>query len=654
MKKSVFTISLSILAGALGVGSLIVGQNTKSDVVNASEEPVAAIAYTLDARSVALPETARKHIDIEELIPAENRAPNAVIRDEHATYWGEGFSYCAIDKFYDDVEQPGDWTGSAWTIQWEQYTPYFLYQWGAANDAHDVGMKVYYFTLEGERIKNAEGHDFDDFVKNNTFTENGMVLRYHQVNQHVLDNYGSTGFKVQIELFDNTPGSGGYAYTLFGGLRPNHTLEEVKTEIYKFYYHTLPAKGGNFQGDMKDRIRRHYLLNDKLSAVFLDSTDTIDGGFETQSSFDSNWFYDFWYADRHGSNAELHFDKTISTGNYRPGTNMPFNKEGNGFFRGWYETATEADGSHGEEGFVADDATTYRFRSKAYRLNEGNHYVSIKMAGTASFHVIDAITQEDLLWVDSKTLQYDHGNEYVHEGFNTCTLRRHVINLSAYAGRLVQFAICDYRDWGWGAAYFDEFVCDFDPSDGLRVDTVIQWRDDRDMHSAYNDIYISSNHSEQNGRGVTYKFADQAVEDTTALKAAAEFIAEYSEYARGAHGNDLCAIRHDDRMKEILTKYAALPASTRAIIDASDDFEQDSPEELWYARPVVITNLGWNLQYLCQENNIILSSNPLLNPFGIRVGQTNGAIIAIPAIIICVGLIAFLGFYLTKKRKAKR
>jgi hypothetical protein len=246
------------------------------------------------------------------------------------------------------------------------------------------------------------------------------------------------------------------------------------------------------------------------------------------------------------------------------------------------------------------------------------------MAGTASLHVIDALTGNDLAWVDNRALWYDSGNEWIHEGFNTCTMRRHVINLSAFAGRTVRFAIADWRDYGWGAAYFDAFDCNYDITKGFRVDSIIQDREGL-HYSSFTDIYVNSNHIETDNNGVKYTDGANAVADETPAKIASDFIKEYYGYARQNQGLDLCGIRHTEEMKNILKKYIAFNADARAIIDASDDYEHDndgtSEQETWHTVEVKISSLGWNLQYLCQENNLNYVNKVLFSGLNIRLQE---------------------------------
>ena len=174
---------------------------------------------------------------------------------------------------------------------------------------------------------------------------------------------------------------------------------------------------------------------------------------------------------------------------------MPFNKTGNGFFGGWYESSEIG-------GFVDGDGSIYRFISRPFVLS-GTGLVSIKMAGrSASLHVIDADTQTDLAWADLSTYKGE-GDSAVQalSGFNTVTMVRHYINLEEYVGKKIQLAIADVYDSGWAASYFDELITKYDEEPGFDLDIVNQVNPTANSYGIYRDAYIASTHIDHDSNG---------------------------------------------------------------------------------------------------------------------------------------------------------
>ena len=251
MKKVITVLSLVGLAGVTSLGFI----PNDSNAFIASAEKETHLVSSINA-DTTVPDGAPTHITIEDLIPVGNRVEGSFIRDKWATYWGG--SYGAIDSFYDNVDD-GRVTSTN-TIAWNQYTQYFLFQWGAANDSTNVEIRVHYLTLDNAPI--AIGENGYEVIKNNTFCGNTMVLRYHKISDEIWNAHGTTGFKVYLELFDGVEGNGGYAYHLFGGLHANQTWTDIRREINYHYFQFLPTDTRGYLGEFnQDVVRGHYKAN---------------------------------------------------------------------------------------------------------------------------------------------------------------------------------------------------------------------------------------------------------------------------------------------------------------------------------------------------------------------------------------------------------
>ena len=299
-----------------------------------------------------------------------------------ARFWGEGFSFEALDTFYRGEISEG-WTGSLTSITWKQATQYIYFQWGGANNSDDNVKLIFHY---GE---------YSSEMFNDTFVENPMLLRYFKIpNEQYASLLESdrSGFDMYIEFIDNRTND--YGFHNFGYLHVNQSEEQV-SDAMRYYLNNLSHDNREWEVNKRKQILENYYLNDSLKTLFLRVVDNVNEDFEDNDEFLNHWYFDYSYYNN--NNWDLHFDKLIGHDNYRPesSTNMPFNNT-NGYFRGWYENDELG-------GFVNGDGPIYRFLSRPFILNNQG-IVSVKMSGrSASLHVIDAITREDLAWADLRT-----------------------------------------------------------------------------------------------------------------------------------------------------------------------------------------------------------------------------------------------------------
>lgn len=530
MRKKLF-IPLLLAAGVLSIGSI--SALSTYERVGADPEPETAIEMNSSFFT--------------------NWTDDAGVFDgAGATFWDAYHFFNSLGSFYRG-ESKGDWKGTLTSRTWKQTTQYVYFTWSAANNTDDCTLTFRYGGLSS-------------VMKNDTFVENPMMLRYFKIpdaDYETLIAANPEGFDMSVDLYDNLL-SGGYGFHNFGYLHVNQTEEQV-SDAMRYYLNSLDHDGGEWQVNKRKEIFNHYTVgNAGLKEVFYRTVSNGDEDFDNNSDFLKHWYFDYNYFN--GSNWAIHFDRAIGTDSYRPdaATNMPFNKTGSGYFRGWFENDELG-------GFVSGDGSIYRFVSRPFVLS-GTGVISIKMAGTASLHVIDPATRQDLAWADCQTFKTDGNQADLMDGsFNTCTMVRHVINLEAYLGKKIQLAIADVSDGGWGAAYFDELDTTHAAYPAFQVDAFVQSNNSGDHNIYKADKYINSTMKDgSNANGLIYvdsadmnRANDNAIlshVDNSAANAAYNFLNYY--YSNRA--NEGVRIN-------LLNSYLALNATAKTIVDSSSN-----------------------------------------------------------------------------------
>lgn len=522
-------------------------------------------------------------------VPSDAEAAG-VFEPSTATYWptyagyhdedGDSFNYSffALDTFFCGERREGQ-TIDLTLNSWIQKTQYVYFTWGGAkNDGEDVRLVFHY-------------GDYSSQMLNDTSMGNPMLLRYFKIpdEQYALLNK-ETGFNMYIELIDNRTDN--YGFHNFGYLHVNQTKEQVG-DAMRFYINNLVRRhnGSNDVDTRRSQIRirkeilNHYFGNSYLRDVFYASSSNIDEDFENNNDFLKHWYFDFNYANdwTNGDkiNWDMHFDQAIGSDTFRPdnATKMPFNLTDSGFFRGWHENDTLG-------GFVFGDNSIYRFISRPFVLS-GTGLVSIKMAGTASLHVLDPNTRQDLAWADCQTFNTSGNQADLMDGsFNTVTMVRHVINLEAYVGKKIQLAIADVGDGGWSALYADELITNYQTFSGFKVDAFNQTNDggSHDIYKA--DRYINATQfvDKVNPNGMRYvNSADINKEDDNAILNHVDS-SEYNEafnFLDGEKGYysvlrstsnefNYTNANANDR-NAVLNKFITLSANAQAVVNSSKD-----------------------------------------------------------------------------------
>ncbi len=612
MKKTLLTLSLLGLAGAaaFGVSSLVSGKTALE--VKADSDPVTEIAMNADAFT-------------------NWDASWGSFEGTGATYWGGSFE--ALDTFFRGESAEGK-TGTLSLKSWTQTTQYIYFQWGGAW-ADETHQEVYLhfhcvsttLNKDGELIAEKGGDPFvyENDTRNDTHYENKMLLKYFEIPPEEYQSLGgANGFEMHIDLVDGRGAN--YGFHNFGYLHVNQTKEQVG-DAMRYYLNHFNA-GTSLAA--RQTIQGHYFTNAYLKNIFYASAADISDGFENNDDFLKHWYFDNnYYIDT--NNVERHFDTIISDGTYRPGQDqLPFNKTGDRFFRGWYEPDLNS-------GFIQGDSARYRFLSRPFRVDKNNHFISIKMGGEASLHIIDptvAPSDGQLAFSDRQVFNTT-GDWRIWSGFNTCTMVRHVLNLEAYKGQVVQLAIADISTGGWGAAYFDELKVNFTPT-SFKVDKIVQPTTvDGTFYSVYADRYA-------------HPGLDT---DSSDAKKAHDFLDSYYGLARkNSNGGSLCSVRTSSETQSLLTTYDALTEGVKAIVDASTDYDfgKNATSENWFRTEPTFGTVGASLTYLINENN----QNSTNNAWFMGGSSASNGYIAITA-ILSAGAIAAIAFFLIKRRKSK-
>ena len=282
------------------------------------------------------------------------------------------------------------------------------------------------------------------------------------------------------------------------------------------------------------------------------------------------------------------------------------------------------------------------------------------MGGVASLHIIDATIDPDvnqaadLGWVDNTFYSRDGTDPLVYTGWMATTMVRHVINLQAYAGRTIQLAIADIvADKDWKAANFDELRVNFTPT-AFKVDALDQLNNENHYYSALVDKYISSAHDGSGVSGIKYKTVGDAVADTTDVKAAADYLASFYGLARNSSKHFTYCGAEDltsDDVKELVKTFKNLDDGVKAIVAASDDYDQyDKDIADWFRTPVHKFTVEETLDYIALRNGMNVENNGNLINSNFFGGNHVWNYIALTAIVSAAAL---LGFFLIKRRKAK-
>ena len=649
MKKALLTLSLLGLAGAAAFGVASFQNNPPLEV-----KAEATVTPGEDG-----------YISVDDLgFTSTDPNYNGFISEAYRTYWNEGYSHFALGRFLSTGFSGGtqvnydkeSWTGTLTSKTWTQNTRYVYFQLGAARDVTDEERLVFHAS------GNSKKYDYD--ILNHTFCDGRMLLWYLEIPEQDFTNLGGeNGFEMNLDIVDGR--SGDWGLVNFGYLHVNQTKGKVG-DAMRYYLNHLSQRVGTGAADVNEinarkTVQGHYYGNGDLRKVFYAEEADISESFDSQSDFINHWYFDHTYYNNENTNRN--FDGVISTAAAHPGS-MPYNKEGDGFFRGYLE-------GDGKGGFMSSDTSRYRFLSRPFVIDKDNPYVSIKMGGKASLHVIDAETNPgtnqaaDLAWIDARGYSHGGTDGLVYTGYNVTTIKRHIINLQAFKGRTVQLAIADVGDGGgWQAANFDSLEVNINPA-SFKADTITQTKDDKTYYCVFPDVYVNSNSNwKQEGEnqviddanGIHYTNLANVAADTTDVKAAADFLLNYYGVIRNTdNGTSFCGANKEiltsDPVKGIVDSYNELTEGAQKIVCASTDYQQGTyaTKDTWFEQAVVSSNVGTTLEYIASYNNI--KNTTIYGNLAFFGNNTTAISVTVFAGIAGIG--AVIAFLLLKKRKEK-
>ena len=484
--------------------------------------------------------------------------------EANATFWDEGYSFNALTSFFRG-ETKETWTGELSLKPWKQYSQYIRFQWGGANP-EDALMKL-------------EIHygEYTYTMVNDTFAENPMLMNYFKIPDEqyaLLDK--DNGFDMYIKFIDGR--NAGYGFHNFGALYVNQNLEEVSNAMRYYLNHINVSDTRDWKLNNNKTIYNFYLNNDHLKEAFLKTTNNVDEDFEDINNFLNHWYLDINY----GNNAtdERHTDNLLSNRAVRDGSNMPFNKTDASFFSGWHEALIN-------QGYIASDYPIYRFVSRPFVLS-GTGLVSIKMAGrSASLHVIDTETQTDLAWADLRTFSNSGDENRQYTGFNTVTMVRHYINLSAYLGKTIQLAIADVYQDNWAASYFDELITNYETYPSFDIDVTFQDNNEDKTYAYYFDQYIAATHIDNDTNGLKYRLGkdDVTIIDESPIYEAYKFLKSYYASLRSEATEFKYEKATQTVRKEIYDAYVALSSAAKEIVNNSSDLQFNQEfDDTWHKK----------------------------------------------------------------------
>ena len=488
--------------------------------------------------------------------------PNAgQFGDANSVFW-DTYSFNSMGTFFRGESAEG-WTGTLVSRTWTQYTQYVYFTWSAQNNSDNVYLKFYYEGCGDNPI----------ILKNTAFVENPMMLWYAKIPDEAFRAFNGNGFEMHVELVDNATAD--YGFNNFGYLHANQTVEQV-SDAMRYYINHLRAPIDDWEITKQRDILNHYFHNGYLKEVFYRAVDNIDEDFESNSDFLNHWYKDTNYDNYLANNR--HVDNLIGTDSYRNGSNMPFNKTGEGYFKGWYEGGIN-------QGYIDSDEPIYRFVSRPFVL-KGNGLVSIKMAGrAASLHVIDAETREDLAWADLRSYSDDGDeNNQALSGFNTVTMVKHFINLEAYVGKTIQLALADVYSENWAASYFDDLKTCYESYPALNYEVVKQENETLTSYAVYRDRYIASTHIENDPNGLKYKLGTDVYPnvDETPIYEEYIFLNKYFSSVRNPNNQFDYKNLDNQTIIDLIVSYQSLSNDAKSRVDDAHDYYYEEYSEEWY------------------------------------------------------------------------
>lgn len=546
MKKRILLCSLAFLTGScssLNNVTFNVQDNNPLELGGSPKNSAVSEEVTY------LPVDGEGNFTIENSNSDKDLTLESFVKGRTDTFWDTKRSYCALDKFFDSINNNGeDWLGTFKSKSFIQTKNYIYFTFGG-NKANEV-------TLVDE-----DTNETLVTLTNKYFSDPNASCNMLMYSIEVPE--ANLGHTMHIEVVDNqTSNFGGVT---FGDLHVNQTEEEV-AKAYSIYLNNLSISDEDNKNEV-NKTARDYIVNlysneenvdlyKFANYKLTDANVTFSQGNDNLSTL----AFDAKYAENLG---DFRFGEFISSDTaYDWNEQMPFNNDGYFFNGNGYSARSEN--------------AKFRFLTNKFTLS-GTGLVSIKMAGrSAQLQVLDPTkigTKEDpvLVTLDNPSFA-DCGvaNVYLN-GSNYNTLQRVYWDLSKYVGQEIVLAIADKdTDGNWGMLFFDDLITKYDELPSFTVDVFGQTHKESDVtyYGAFNDLYVKSDETKFNETfNEAYTFLSERYYKTASLV--------------GDKKHNYLASRTSDEAKATRNAYTLLSNDAKTIVDASDDFYFSTEGDNW-------------------------------------------------------------------------
>lgn len=609
MKKIFAILGLAAISGGLVVGAASKGnQVKKADAFIETDVEWDYLAF--DGNNFKL---------------SDSGDPNGWVTGRSATFWGFR-SFNALDNFYDGFHNEG-WQGTITSASWKQTKRYVTFTLGGNPDNT--------ITIRKKSDNSVVATIQNTYWEDPKIPEN-MILRVVDLNSYI-------GQSLCLEIDDHA--TSGFNATTFGCLKVSQSQEDVARSIsvYKYNLSKRTRAGDNanncdnvartaildimadseewtaFDGVVLDNADMDFEDSDQCTNLALDTTsvtgfDGQDAGYDTIS-----WGYGAAY------NLANQWDGFVEK--------MPFNKQGDAFFRGEY----------------GGDGAKYTLLTNDFKLS-GKGYISIKLAGNGTKVEVIKVSDGSVL-ASTTNLGWADNNlsaSVFKRGTRLNTMTRHIIDVRAHLGETVRIAISDDSTAYWSILMFDELKTNYADVPVFKLDYDHQTYSAGTFYGTIPSILIHDS---------TY----EGPLKNDGVKEAYDYLEEWRGTIRNKeHGTSVCGdyLTSNDT-KALINKYKNnLSAAAKAIVDDSDDFEhvganpkpgEGDWNENWDTIEPVITNMGHNIRYIANANSIALGSSSIHS-----VSNNSDDVVVYSIIIATMALCVIGGYFLFRKRKQEQ
>ena len=530
-------------------------------------------------------------------------------RTDSAFFDGGQRSFNALDNFFNGTHDEG-WRGELKSATWTQKDDYVTFTLGGRNSS----VKFYLASNDSEIT--AAAVNSNDYFQDPKLAFN-MIVR-------VVDLSSYKNQLLYLKVFDvETENIGA---TTFGALKVSQNANDVARTISVHKNH-LSKRNPDGEDWRKDTLARDYTLTkyneaaeySAFKSIILDNADidfedydqctnlaldnsTVSGFADRGAGYDSiRWGYNEAYCTAY----EWDWDER-----------MPFNKQGDAFFRGDY----------------GGDGARYTLLTNDFKFS-GTGYFSIRLAGNGTkVALIDASTGAELASATNTSYKDgDKWNVFSSKAF-TCTMTKYIIDAREHLNKTVRIAISDTSTAGWSILMFDELITKYNSLPTFGLTEVRQTpKDQTNRYGVIPSILVQTN--------------------TGAVKEAYDFLQSYFSVfrAEGSFKYLECNFSKEE-LQNLCNGYSGLSADAKAIVDASDDFDRGNVAGDYYFLRVNTSNkVGTIVSNIIAKYNLTPADNSgSSNSLFAKANNSVGLIVIVASML---SLLAVGGFLFFKKKK---